>query len=218
MHIEFLIEDVSGKKFLDVLVPKLIGAGATYNIHSYKGVGRIPKGLKGKPDPSRRILLDNLPRLLSGYGRAFDGYGRDYKAAVVVVCDLDNKSRASFTAELNSALAKCHPEPRTFFCLAIEEGESWLLGDRVAIKKAFPNAKDSVLKAYVNDSICGTWETLADAIYIGGSKSLQAQPWYTVGQMKSIWAEKIAPHMDVSANMSPSFIEFRDVVSKLAVS
>ncbi|MDR3176930.1 MAG: hypothetical protein LBU06_10435, partial [Desulfovibrio sp.] len=41
----------------------------------------------------RRILLDQLPRLLNGFGRTFAGYGDSYKAVVIVVCDLDDKNQ-----------------------------------------------------------------------------------------------------------------------------
>ncbi len=71
MQLEFLVEDVSGKRALEALIPKIIGATASFRIHAYKGVGRIPKGMRGEVDPSKRILPDNLPRLLSGYGQPF---------------------------------------------------------------------------------------------------------------------------------------------------
>lgn len=70
MHFEILIEDQSGKKALDILVPKIIGDDHTFNVHPYKGIGRIPKNLGAKGDANKRILLDQLPRLLRGYGNA----------------------------------------------------------------------------------------------------------------------------------------------------
>ncbi|MGB5685679.1 MAG: hypothetical protein WBM35_07705 [Candidatus Electrothrix sp.] len=45
MHFEILIEDQSGKKALDILIPKLISLEHTFKVHSYKGIGRIPKNL-----------------------------------------------------------------------------------------------------------------------------------------------------------------------------
>jgi len=38
-------------------------------VRAYKGIGRLPKNLKGTSDPSKRILLDQLPKLLRGYGK-----------------------------------------------------------------------------------------------------------------------------------------------------
>ena len=72
MHIEVLVEDSSGEKLLQLLLPKLLGAQGdphTWRLHSYKGIGRIPKNLTTKADPAKRILLERLPRLLRGYGK-----------------------------------------------------------------------------------------------------------------------------------------------------
>jgi hypothetical protein len=68
------------------------------------------------------------------------------------------------------------------------------------------------LSTYINDSICGTWEKLADAIYPGGSAALSNKGWQTIGTEKSVWAEKITPHMDVSNNVSPSFSYLRSKI------
>lgn len=215
MHFEILVEDQSGKKALDILVPKIIGNDHTFNVHSYKGIGRIPKNLGAEVDASKRILLDRLPRLLRGYGNTFANYPADYPAAVIFVCDLDDKCLKTFRIELFNILNACKPRPETRFCISIEEGEAWFLGDIPAVKSAYPKAKDTVLNAYVNDSICGTWECLADAVYGGGSPALSVQGWQAVGAEKSQWAEKISPHMDVSNNASPSFAYFRQKLLEL---
>ncbi len=212
MHFEILVEDQSGKKMLDILLPKIIDTTVhTFIVHSYKGVGRIPKNLTATGDASKRILLNQLPRLLSGYGKSFV----NFQAAVIVVCDLDDKCLKTFRQELCNLLDSCNPKPETRFCIAIEEGEAWFLGDISAIKAAYPKAKDAVLRAYVNDSICGTWECLADALYHGGASLLSTRGWQAVGTEKSQWAEKISPHMDISNNVSPSFAYFCDKLREL---
>ena len=205
MHFEILVEDQSGKKALDILVPKIIGVRHTCKLIAYKGVGRIPKNINAGVDAGKRMLLDNLPRLLKGYGISW----RNYPAAVFVVCDLDDKCLKTFRQELYAVLGTCNPQPETRFCIAVEEGEAWLLGDIPAIKAAYPKARDGILNQYVNDSICGTWERLADALYKGGSAALSAKGWQAVGAEKSQWAEKITPHMDAANNASPSFVYLR---------
>ena len=35
MHLDFLIEDVSGKTMLEILLPKVLPAGVSYTIYSY---------------------------------------------------------------------------------------------------------------------------------------------------------------------------------------
>lgn len=215
MHIEILVEDQSGKAFLDIAVERMISDGHTFQVHAYKGIGRIPRNLNRSGDASKRILLDQLPRLLRGYGAAFAKYPRDYKAAVIVVCDLDNKEPSAFCSELMAIIDACSPRPNAWLCLAIEEGEAWLLGDLPAIKKAYPNAKQRVLREYINDSICGTWEKLADAVYPGGARMLSDLGWQAIGAEKSRWAINITPHMNFATSRSPSFCRFRDKVQVL---
>lgn len=120
-----------------------------------------------------RLLLDQLPRLLRGYGNTFANSPANYPAAVILVCDLDNRCLKVFREELFTALDACNPKPETRFCIAIEEDEAWLLGDLPTIKLAYPNAKDNILNRYDNDSICGTWELLADAVFQGGLSALR---------------------------------------------
>lgn len=212
MHFEILVEDQSGQKALEILVARIVGEGHTFKIHGYKGAGRIPRGLGDGSDPGKRILLERLPKLLQGYGKAFANYPPDSPATVIVVCDLDDRCLKRFRQELDTVLANCHPAPPTCFCLAIEEGEAWLLGDLRAIRAAYPKAKQEVLTGYVNDSICGTWEKLADAVFPGGAVQLARQGWQAIGAEKFRWAQQIASHMDVDDNQSPSFCRFRNTL------
>lgn len=215
MHFEILVEDISGKVALEKLMPNLISSEHTYIIKSYKGIGRLPKNIHQSSDPAKRVLLEQLPKLLQGYGKTFAGYPTEYAAAVIVVCDLDRKCLKSFRQQLIALLSTCNPAPETRFCLAIEEGEAWLLGDSIAVKQAFPHVKMDVLNCYQQDSICGTWEVLADALYKGGAKALTMKGWQEIGAEKSRWAERIAPRIDVVRNASPSFQYFRKKLLEL---
>lgn len=216
MHIELLVEDSSGEKLLSAIIPKLLGdygAPHTWRIHAYMGVGRIPSGLNSGVDPTKRMLLNQLPRLLQGYGRT---PGID---AVVVVMDTDKRNCADVLAELNEVLAYCSPAPKnTLFRLAIEELEAWYLGDRQALRAAYPRPRLDVLNRYVQDSPCNTWELLADAIYPGGSSAIKKEGWPLPGQVKHEWAEQIAPRLEPSRNASPSFRKLCDGLRRLAAS
>lgn len=164
MHFEILVEDISGKRMLDILMPKLVNElQHTFKVISYKGIGRIPKRKGNNMNASNRILLDQLPKLLRGYGKTYVNYPVNCPAVVILVCDLDNKILDDFLQELIDVLNACNPKPKTKFCIAIEEGEAWFLGDIPAIKNVYPRAKDAILNSYQNDSICGTWEKLAEA-------------------------------------------------------
>ena len=207
MHIEFLVEDSSGERLLEQLLPQILGEQGslhTWRLKAYKGIGRIPQGLSGKADPAKRILLDQLPRVLQGYGNT---PGID---AVVVVLDADRRDCKKFLQELKAVAARSKPSPRTLFRMAIEEMEAWYLGDREGLLKAYPRAKREVLSRYVQDSVCNTWELLADAVHAGGVAAIQKAGWPLPGQVKHEWAEKIGPHMRIDQNTSPSFMKFRD--------
>lgn len=214
MHIEILVEDSSGKVLLESLVPKIIGAWGsphTWNIHHYKGIGRIPKGLSPQGDPAKRILLDQLPRILQGYGNK---PGID---AVLVVVDSDRRNCIDLLGELKALAANCRPSPNTMFRLAIEEVEAWYLGDRQALLAAYPKAKSKILDGYIQDSVCGTWEVLADAVCAGGAIAIKSAGWPLPGQIKHEWAANIGPILDIERNASPSFRKFRDGLRRLCL-
>lgn len=215
MHIEFFIEDSSGEKLLQALLPKILGNNGeihTWRTHFYKGIGRIPLDLSNSTDPSKRILLDQLPRLLRGCGKtpSID--------AVVIVVDTDGRNCRDFLRELKDVAKKCKAKPNTLFRLAIEEMEAWYFGDRPALCQAYPKAKLKILDSYTQDGVCNTWELLADAIYPGGSAAIKKAGWPLPGQIKHEWAEKIGPLMDPTTNSSSSFLKLRDGLQRLVAS
>lgn len=212
MHFEVLAEDKSGSIALNIILEKILGPNGpkhTRRIISYKGAGHIPKDLKPKTDPSKRILLDRLPKLLQGFGKSLQNVP---SSAVIVVVDLDDKDCEKFKRDLLDVLNACKPCPKTLFRIAIEESEAWLLGDRNAVKKAYPNADDSVLNKYEQGKIRGKWEDLANAV----DPTAKKLTYPRLGQKKCEWAEKIAPFLDVDKNCSKSFQVFRDGVRCLA--
>lgn len=215
MHFEVLIEDQSGEKFLQNVLPKILGIDNqhSWKIHPYKGIGRIPQKLSKKSNPQHRILLDQLPKLLGGYGKTYKNVP---DCAVIVLVDLDDKNLETFLEQLENIRKEKSPGLTVIWGIAIEEGEAWLLGDKAAILKVYPKAKQQILNRYKQDSICGTWEILADAIYPGGSKSLKKKGFPHTGIAKCEWAEKISPHIIIENNESPSFKKFQeDIASTL---
>ena len=63
MHFEVLVEDRSGRIALDCIMEKILGANGSdhsWEIISYKGIGHIPKDLRGVTDPNKRILLESI--------------------------------------------------------------------------------------------------------------------------------------------------------------
>ena len=212
MHIEILTEDSSTQRLLGHLLPKLIGTFAephTWRCHAYRSIGRLPSGMSPKSDPSKRILLDQLPRLLRGYVKT---PGID---AIVVVLDSDSRECIAFLSQLKAVAASCAASDLVLFRLAIEETEAWYLGDKPALLRAYPRARMQVLDRYSHDSVCGTWELLADAIHDGGARAVQRAGWPLPGEVKHEWADRIGPHLDPDTNHSPSFGKLRDGMRRL---
>ena len=215
MHSEVLAEDPSGSIALGHILENILGTNYTehsWRMHPYKGKGRLPNNLYEAPNPQNQQLLNNLPSLLRGLGRGLD----ESTSVVVVVVDLDDDDCLRFKQDLLNVLNTCNPRPRTLFRIAIEESEAWLLGDRAAVKAAYPDARDAVLSGYVQDSICGTWEVLANAVHQGGAAKLKQLGFPADGEAKCEWARNIARRMDVDRNQSKSFQVFRDGVRNLA--
>lgn len=212
MHIEVLVEDSSGAALMKHLMPKLLGEQVdshTWRVHAYKGIGRIPKKMVMHTDAAKKTLLDNLPRLLEGYGRT-PGYD-----ALLVLVDTDDRDVAVFQRELKQVFEQCPNAPQTVFGLATEEIEAWYFGDKVALLAAYPRADKKVLNKYQQDAVCGTWEMLADALIKGGAEAIKRQGFYKAGEFKHECAQRIGPLMDVTKNQSPSFELTRQGVANL---
>jgi len=218
MYIQFLAEDSSGAALLQHIVPRLLGATISYDIKSYKGVGRLPPGLKPTTDPRKRLLLDQLPRLVQGYGKIFSSYPPADSPTLVIVCDLDNRCMKEFRRDLIDCIERCSEKPNTILCFAVEEMEAWILGDKQAVTSAYPRARTDILDDYSPDSICGTWEVLADALHFGGSAKLASQGYHAIGAKKHEWVSQIGPFIDHDRNLSPSFRYFTQKIHSLSMS
>ncbi|MCM1214585.1 MAG: hypothetical protein NC331_03645 [Lachnospiraceae bacterium] len=213
MHFQFLIEDQSGAALIEILMQKisLTNRTITYNCKSFKGLGGFTKKNTVKETKSGKLLND-LATYLRGFNKSF----QYIPAVIIVVLDNDTRNTEEFLTELNRVAQQNMITVDYVFCIAVEEMEAWLLGDEVAVLTAYPLAKIQLLHTYVQDSICGTWEVLADVIYPGGASKMKKEcPTYTeIGNCKSEWAQKIGCHMDIANNNSPSFNHFIAEITK----
>ena len=216
MRFEILVEGTTEEAVLKVLLRKIIketDKNHTWAIHPHRGIGSIPKNLADIPNKRNPTLLHNLPSKIRAYGKE-----KDDNLAVIVLVDLDDKNCKEFKKQLQEIFDFCNPALTSLVRLAIEELEAWFLGDKTAVKKTYPNVRENVLDSYKQDSICGTWETLAEAVYKGGVKELHLQYGKRSSQIlgqKRKWARNICHHMDVDNNESPSFCCFRDGIRNM---
>lgn len=211
MHYEILVEGQSELTALSIMLPKILGEYGklhTWKIHKHQGIGSIPKDLNNVK-PTNRSLLGQLPAKINAYSAI-----KDDNRAILVLLDLDNADMTTMLAELK----KLKPEGSQLkieFCFAIEELEAWFLGDNKAIGKYQPLYDQAQYKSYKQDSICGTWETLARIV--NSSALLYPKHDRRVLMEKCMWAKKITPLMDVNSNLSPSFNYLKKCLATLAI-
>lgn len=172
MHFQYLVEDQSGAALIRILMQKIVELypNATYDCKGFRGIGGFTRKNTIKETKTGKLLND-----LATYLRGFDRSLQSFPSVIIVVLDSDDHDVQQFRSELEAVAMQNTIKIDHVFCLAVEEIEAWLLGDRHALLSAYPHAKMHVLNTYVQDSICGTWEVLADAVYPGGTSKLEQE-------------------------------------------
>lgn len=217
MHFQYLVEDQSGAALIRILMQKIVELypNATYDCKGFRGIGGFTRKNTIKETKTGKLLND-----LATYLRGFDRSLQSFPSVIIVVLDSDDHDVQQFRSELEAVAMQNMIKIDHVFCLAVEEIEAWLLGDRHALLSAYPHAKMHVLNTYVQDSIRGTWEVLADAVYPGGTSKLSREhaSFIEIGKLKAEWAQNIGIHMDLKSNESPSFNDFIHEIERRLVS
>ena len=210
----FLIEDWSGSELIDALMKKIQATGQEFD-YEYKhfgGLGGFSKSRTPKEEKNGRLLND-LPIYLRGFNKKLSAIPKEAGSfSLFIVLDNDTRETANFQSQLQQIAVDNGITIDHAFCIAVEEMEAWLLGDLDAVITAYPNAKKKILNSYEQDSVCGTWELLADAVYPGGHEALKKEGYARIGQCKGEWARKIGALISLDKDKSPSFQNFLSAV------
>lgn len=203
MHVELLLEESSAKAALDILLPRLLPAGSTFECLPHRG----------KTD-----LLARLPGRLRTYARRLPA---EPHLRVVVLMDADADCRArkqeleqlAANAGLPTKASVAAGQPyQVLTRLAITELEAWFLGDPAAVQAAYPRVHPHHFKGLPTDpdTVADAWETLW--------RVLQKAGLFTAGKAKTAWAAAIAPHLAPGRNASGSFRYFCQGLAELSQS
>lgn len=204
MHFQYLVEDQSGAALIRILMQKIVELypNATYDCKGFRGIGGFTRKNTIKETKTGKLLND-----LATYLRGFDRSLQSFPSVIIVVLDSDDHDVQQFRSELEAVAIQNMIKIDHVFCLAVEEIEAWLLGDRHALLSAYPHAKMHVLNTYVQDSICGT-----------SKLSREHASFIEIGKLKAEWAQNIGIHMDLKSNESPSFNDFIHEIERRLVS
>ena len=211
MHIEILTEDRSGAVVVQRLVTRLIEEekiDASIAVRPHRGCGSLPKDWDTRPVKFASSLLDLLPAKCRAYNKV---YGNT-DTILVVILDSDYHDPDELRQELYRVCKKYARDIRSVIGLCTEEVESWLLGDIKAVLKAYPDSDLNVYQDYVQDSICGTWETLCRVTCPFNYEDIIEIGYPAIGHYKARWAEAISPYMEPGENVSPSFQTFKNAL------
>ena len=207
MLIEILSEDKSGAVVVERLAERIVeneGMDVKVNVHPHRGCGSLPKDMTAKPPRFASSLLDLLPSELRAYNKVYGG--KDL--ILIIAMDSDDNDPQTLRQEIYACASKFAPDIRSVVGISTEEIEAWILGDKHAILDAYPDCRTDVLDSYVQDSVCGTWETLCRAISENAEELIDIG-YPAIGHYKALWADTISRYMLPQKNVSPSFNTFK---------
>ena len=194
LEIEIIVEEQSAGEALRHLLPKVIKSRGRAKI--------INMGSKSK-------MLKFLPSRLAAYRQRLNS-GEQLRIIVLVDRDNDDceelKGRLERMAGDAGLSTKTSPDNKGHFLVlnrvAVEELESWFIGDPAALRKAFTSLPkiDIAKSIFRNPDNGGSWEAL--------HRFFKKHGIYKSGFQKIDAARRIAPHMEVAVNRSRSFQAF----------
>lgn len=201
-HLKFLVEEPSMEAFLRALLPRLLPASCTFEVHPFQG----------KAD-----LLGKLQNRLRGYAQWLPD---DWRIIVVVDRDDDNCKTLKQHLEAMAAAAGLRTRSSASTShwqvvnrIAIEELEAWYFGDWQAVRNVFPKVSPTIpnqASYRAPDAIRGgTWEAF--------ERVLQRYGYFKTGLRKVEAARMIGAHVTPVRSRSRSFGKFHDAIVEAVV-
>ncbi len=192
MRVEILVEELSAKAALQVLLPQLLPAGCTFRFVVFNGC---------------QDLLGQMKQVLTGYANRITKQGQaDLRVVVLLDADakcVDRKRALEAEAAAAGLITKTTAGAGARFYvlnrIAVNELEAWLLGDRAAIQAAYPRIHPPHFKGMERnpDIMLKSSAELLNLLRKGG--------YFMAGKQKQRWAADIAAKMDIRHNTSTSF-------------
>jgi hypothetical protein len=182
-----LTEEISIKKLLNQIVPKLISEDVVHSIYQHQGKGDLKKAINGTVP-----TLSKIPN-----------------SRILILIDQDYSNCIELKKEIFELMKKKCNSP-FLVRIVCHKLENWFLGDLKAIEKAFPRFHSSLHQDKK------TFRSV-DQIKEPHLKMLQIIPELEKKKFlpKIETAEKLAIHLDIGQNKSKSFQHFIRGVSKL---
>ncbi len=198
-HLELLVEEPSMEAFVRALLPRLLPADRTFDVHPFQG----------KSD-----LLEKIEKRLRAYARWLPDDWR-----VVVIVDRDDDDCRALKQQLETLAGHAGLRTRSnsgatdwqlVNRIAIEELEAWYFGDWDAVKAAYPRVKHGIAQRQgfrdPDAIVGGTWEAF--------ERVMQRHGYFKSGLTKIEAARNIAARMDAERNRSKSFQVFRAALTE----
>lgn len=196
-HLELLVEEPSMEAFLRALLPRMLPAGCTFEVHPFQG----------KDD-----MLGKLNARLHAYAQWLPDDWR-----IVVVVDRDNDDCLSLKQHLETLAERTGLRTRSSARgrpwqvvnrIAIEELEAWYFGDWIAVCSAYPRVSQVVSRSRSfrdPDGIRGgTWEAF--------ERVLKQYGYFKTGLRKVEAARAIGSYLNPQRNCSESFTRFHQAL------
>ena len=195
MRLHIFVEGRSEEAFFKEWLPRFLPTAHTFKILPHQGKGRLSETLNSVPDPKRRGLLDQLPTKL----RVYSHHVNSDTDRVLVLVDADDEDCRQLKQRLERCQQRCAPTLVVKFRIAVEETESFYLGEFRAIQRAYPQSNPKKLKEYIPDCVCGAWELFRDVI--GYPSEIEDKPSWGRAMGKHLTADP----QKIDENLSPSF-------------